>query len=151
MVSISNTPTVKIKIDQTQEEEDGPNHKASDNNPHPICPLGNAPGKTLFVFVFVPNKTLFLYLYLYHHPHFPLCLPRPKGETLLEPCSAAIFCKLNQYWPQGSTGWERHIKGGFEPYSHRENGLSHIVHTFRTIFTQGKLSEGFLSTASLDR
>ena len=109
---ISQTPPVKIKIDQTQEEEDGPNHKASDNNPHPICPLGNAPGKTLFVFVFVPDKTLFLYFFLCYHPHFPLCLPRPKGETLLEPCSAAIFCKLNQYWPQGSTGWEVTLKGG---------------------------------------
>ena len=44
-----------------QEEEDGPYNAASDNHPHPLCPLRNAPGG-----IFLScGKPIFCKLYQY--------------------------------------------------------------------------------------
>ena len=112
----------------------------------------------LFVLSEMPQARPYLYL-SQTKPYFCICIIIPiflfAFQGLKAKLSWSLLCsnflQIESILAPRFNWMGSHIKGGFKPYSHRENGLSYIVHTVRTIFTQGKLSEVFLSTASLDR
>ena len=118
----------------------------------------------LFVLSEMPQARPYLYLYSYLYlsqtkPYLCICIIIPiflfAFQGLKAKLSWSLLCsnflQIESILAPRFNWMGSHIKGEFKPYSHRENGLSHIVHFVRIIFTQGKLSEGFFSTASLDR
>ena len=117
----------------------------------------------LFVLSEMPQARPYLYLYSYLYlylsqtkPYLCICiiiliflfafqgLKAKLSWSLL--CSN--FLQIESILAPRFNWMGSHIKGGFKPYSHRENGLSHIAHIVQTIFTRGKWFKPYCSHCS---